>query len=170
MSAVPPMPPKAAQEADMEVRRWTRIASIPSFERLLLRRRPRYRTEHSKRNFSGMLLLPLADRQASVGKGEVEIPAREMLADMLLLGGRPAAALERYRQSLASDPNRFNALLGAGPAAEKLAGTAWLQGTIVGCSRILSMPLEQRSGNSSTPRRYPDSGVTEGFFAAQMNQ
>lgn len=65
------------------------------------------------------LLEPLADRQAKIGKGEVEIPAREMLADMLLQTGQPAEALAQYRQSLASDPNRFNALLGAIEAAKQ---------------------------------------------------
>ena len=66
------------------------------------------------------LLQPLVDRQAEVGKGEVEIPAREMLADMLLLSGQSAQALAEFRQSLLSDPNRFNALSGAVEAAEKL--------------------------------------------------
>jgi tetratricopeptide (TPR) repeat protein len=66
------------------------------------------------------LLQSLADRQAKIGKGEVEIPAREMLGDMLLLNGRPAEALTQYRQSLLTDPNRFNALLGAVQAAVQL--------------------------------------------------
>jgi len=66
------------------------------------------------------LLQPLAERQAKIGKGEVEIPAREMLADMLLSSGQPAEALTQYRQSLSSDPARFNALLGATQAAEQL--------------------------------------------------
>jgi len=66
------------------------------------------------------LLEPLAERQAKMGKGEVEIPAREMLAEMLLLSGQPAEALAQYRQSLSSDPNRFNALLGAIQAAQQL--------------------------------------------------
>jgi len=65
------------------------------------------------------LLKPLAERQAKIGKGEVEIPAREMLADMLLQRGKPAEALEQYRQSLSSDPNRFNALLDAIEAAKQ---------------------------------------------------
>ena len=68
------------------------------------------------------LLRPVVERQARVGKGEVELPAGEMLADMLLLGGHPREALEAYRKSLRTDPNRFNALLGAGAAAEQ-AGT-----------------------------------------------
>lgn len=70
------------------------------------------------------LLEPLADRQAKIGKGEVEIPAREMLADMLLQTGQPAEALAQYRESLASDPNRFNALLGAIEAAKRSGQTS----------------------------------------------
>jgi hypothetical protein len=66
------------------------------------------------------LLTPVAARQAVVGKGEVELPAREMLAEMLLLDGQPGAALQAYQLSLQSDPGRLNALLGAGQAAERL--------------------------------------------------
>jgi tetratricopeptide (TPR) repeat protein len=71
------------------------------------------------------LIRPVAERQRGVGKGEVEIPAGEMLADMLLLEGRAGEALKAYEISLQSDPNRFNALLGAGQAAE-LAGRSAL--------------------------------------------
>ena len=72
------------------------------------------------------LLNVVADRQEQVGKGEVELPAREMLATMLSLEGRHAEALTAYQRSLVSDPNRFNALLGAATAAEELhyEGTA----------------------------------------------
>ena len=66
------------------------------------------------------LLQPVADRQAKIGKGEVELPAREMLAEMFLLSGKFTQALTEYQTSLISDPNRFNALLGAGEAAERL--------------------------------------------------
>ncbi|MDP9013312.1 MAG: hypothetical protein M3O41_11765 [Pseudomonadota bacterium] len=66
------------------------------------------------------LLRPVADRQDRIGKGEVELPAREMLAEMLLLSGQFAEALHEYQASLKSDPNRFNGLLGAGEAAEGL--------------------------------------------------
>jgi tetratricopeptide (TPR) repeat protein len=65
------------------------------------------------------LLESLAERQDRTGKSEVEIPAREMLADMLLLSGRPIKALTQYEQSLRTDPNRFNALFGAGQAAKQ---------------------------------------------------
>ncbi len=64
------------------------------------------------------LLRPAADRQDAEGKGEVELPAREMLADMLLEMGRPEQALAEYEKSLKTDPNRFNGLYGAAQAAE----------------------------------------------------
>jgi hypothetical protein len=66
------------------------------------------------------LLRPIADRQDKVGKGELDLPVREMLAEMLLIDGNAKEALKEYQASLASDPNRFNALLGAGRAAEQL--------------------------------------------------
>jgi tetratricopeptide (TPR) repeat protein len=69
------------------------------------------------------LLRPIADRQEIVGKGEVELPAREMLAEMLLIDGKAREALDEYQRSLKSDPNRFNALLGAAKAAEQVGDT-----------------------------------------------
>ncbi len=46
------------------------------------------------------------------------LPARELLADMLLELGRPAEALREYESSLRSAPSRFNGLYGAARAAE----------------------------------------------------
>jgi tetratricopeptide (TPR) repeat protein len=59
-----------------------------------------------------------ADLQDEVGQGEVDIPAREMLADVLLEANRPAEALAEYRVALKFSPNRFNGLYNAGRAAE----------------------------------------------------
>ena len=59
-----------------------------------------------------------ADLQDKVGQGEVDIPAREMLADMLLESHRPQEALAEYRVALKLSPNRFNGLYHAGLAAE----------------------------------------------------
>ena len=64
------------------------------------------------------LLRAVIGYQDKVGKGEVELPAREMYADMLLELSRPSEALEQYRLSLKSDPNRFNGLYGAAHSAE----------------------------------------------------
>jgi tetratricopeptide (TPR) repeat protein len=59
-----------------------------------------------------------ADLQDKVGQGEVDIPAREMLADMLLELKRPQEALTEYQRALTLSPNRFNGLFNAGMAAE----------------------------------------------------
>jgi tetratricopeptide (TPR) repeat protein len=66
------------------------------------------------------LLRPAADRQDAVGKGEVELPAREMIGDMLRMSGQAREALVEYRRSLQTDPGRFNTLLHAGEMAEQL--------------------------------------------------
>ena len=60
-----------------------------------------------------------ADLQDKVGQGEVDIPAREMLADMLLELHQPQPALAEYRVALRLSPNRFNGLYHAGMAAEE---------------------------------------------------
>ena len=46
------------------------------------------------------------------------VPARELLADMLLEAGQPAAALKEYEASQLREPNRFRGYFGAGRAAE----------------------------------------------------
>jgi hypothetical protein len=66
------------------------------------------------------MLTAVADEQDKVGKGETELPAREMLADMLLDSGHADQALKQYEISLKTDPNRFNGLYGAAQAASKL--------------------------------------------------
>ena len=53
-----------------------------------------------------------------VTPGEV-IPARELLGDMLLQLNMPMKALEVYEADLKKHPNRFNAIYGAGLAAQK---------------------------------------------------
>ncbi len=60
-----------------------------------------------------------ADRQDKTGQAEVDIPAREMLGDLLMLDHQPREALAEYRTVLKLSPNRLNALLSAGAAAEQ---------------------------------------------------
>ncbi|MGO9931832.1 MAG: tetratricopeptide repeat protein [Steroidobacteraceae bacterium] len=69
-----------------------------------------------------------ADLQDKIGQGEVDIPAREMLADMLLELGRPQEALSEYKQALVLSPNRFNGLYNAGLAAEASGDKAQAEG------------------------------------------
>jgi tetratricopeptide (TPR) repeat protein len=69
-----------------------------------------------------------ADLQDKVGQGEVDIPAREMLADMLLELGSPQEALAEYQKALVLSPNRFNGLFNAGMAAEAAGDKPQAQG------------------------------------------
>ena len=59
-----------------------------------------------------------ADLQDKVGQAEVDIPAREMVADILLEFGHPREALAEYKVALQLSPNRLNGLYNAGRAAE----------------------------------------------------
>jgi tetratricopeptide (TPR) repeat protein len=65
-----------------------------------------------------MQMRETANLQDKVGQGEVDIPAREMLADMLLELGQAKEALVEYQRALELSPNRFNGLFNAGMAAE----------------------------------------------------
>ena len=72
-----------------------------------------------KKNDEALKLMgEVADHQDQAGKAEVDIPAREMLADMLLELKQPDKALAEYEKSMKIDPNRFNGLAGAAQAAE----------------------------------------------------
>jgi tetratricopeptide (TPR) repeat protein len=61
-----------------------------------------------------------AAQQDKLGQGEVDIPADEMLGDLLMLLHRPTDALAAYTVSLQLSPNRLNTLLAAGEAEEAL--------------------------------------------------
>ncbi len=68
------------------------------------------------------LMLTAADMEDNTEKhpvtpGEV-IPARELLADMLLQMNQPQKALLAYEADLKTHPNRFNGLYGAGLSAQ----------------------------------------------------
>jgi len=71
-----------------------------------------------KNDEAAKIMSGVADKQDALGKGEVEIPAREMLADILLESNHPEQALAEYEKSMTIDPNRFNGLYGAARAAE----------------------------------------------------
>jgi len=64
-------------------------------------------------------LRALADRNDKLGNEPHAIPAREMLADMLLEAKQPQLALVEYQTDLKLNPNRFNGLYGAARAAEE---------------------------------------------------
>jgi tetratricopeptide (TPR) repeat protein len=86
-------------------------------------------TEYARGNKAAALatMRDAADREDKQEKHIVTpgriIPARELLADMLMDAGQPAAALAEYEASALRDPNRFRGLYGAARAADA-AGNA----------------------------------------------
>ncbi len=98
-----------------------------------------------------------ADLQDRAGQGEVDIPAREMLADMLLEANRPHEALVEYQRSLELSPNRLNGLYNAGRAAEAAGqpGTA---------RRYFAALLESTDGGAHSTR--PEIAYAKTFVAA----
>ena len=63
-------------------------------------------------------------------------PARELLGELLIDLGQPAAALKEFEASHRVEPNRFQGLYGAARAAE-LAGDGAKAGTYYG--RLVSL-------------------------------
>ena len=63
-------------------------------------------------------LRAIAEEEESTGDEPEGIPAREMLADLLLETKHPDQALAEYEADLKFNPNRFNGLYGAAKAAE----------------------------------------------------
>jgi len=64
------------------------------------------------------LLRKAADHEDAVGPEQTSMPAREMLADMLLDMKHSEQALAEYQADLKFNPNRFEGLYGAARAAE----------------------------------------------------
>jgi len=64
------------------------------------------------------ILRPVADTEDSLGEEPDGIPAREMVAEILMMAKRPEQALAEYEVDLKFNPNRFNGLYGAAQAAE----------------------------------------------------
>jgi tetratricopeptide (TPR) repeat protein len=63
-------------------------------------------------------LRAIAEEEESTGSEPEDIPAREMLADLLLETKHPDQALAEYETDLRFNPNRFNGLYGAASSAE----------------------------------------------------
>jgi tetratricopeptide (TPR) repeat protein len=65
------------------------------------------------------LLKPFAEKATGVLEASDQIPAREMMGDMLLEKGHPAEALTEYEAASRTDPNRFNSLYGIAASAQR---------------------------------------------------
>ena len=72
------------------------------------------------------------------------LPVREILADLLLENGDPAAALVEYRAVLKSAPRRFNATAGAARAAAESGDTV--------AAREYSLQLLEIAAKAEVPR------------------
>ena len=74
------------------------------------------------------LVRAAADLDATMDKDPATpssvLPARELLADLLLELNQPAEALVEYRGMLGTDPNRFRSLLGEARAAKQMGDSA----------------------------------------------
>ena len=74
------------------------------------------------------LVRAAADLEATMDKHPATpspvLPARELLADLLLELNQPAAALTEYQAVLRTDPNRFRSILGEARAAKQSGDTA----------------------------------------------
>ena len=107
------------------------------------------------------LVRPIADKEKpGVFAAMGDLPAREMLADMLLEMNRPEQALVEYEAELKVSPNRFNSLYGAGRAAEITGqpgkATAYYQQLLKACA----------GGNS----RRPELAHVQGFLSTVATQ
>jgi hypothetical protein len=74
------------------------------------------------------LVRAAADLEATMDKHPATpsavLPARELLADLLLELNQPEAALKEYKEMLRTDPNRFRSILGEARAAKQSGDTA----------------------------------------------
>jgi hypothetical protein len=74
------------------------------------------------------LVRAAADLEATMDKHPATpsavLPARELLADLLLELNQPEAALKEYKQMLRTDPNRFRSILGEARAAKQSGDAA----------------------------------------------
>jgi tetratricopeptide (TPR) repeat protein len=74
------------------------------------------------------LVRAAADLEATMDKHPATpssvLPARELLADLLLELNQPDAALKEYKEMLRTDPNRFRSILGEARAARQSGDTA----------------------------------------------
>jgi tetratricopeptide (TPR) repeat protein len=90
-----------------------------------------------------------ADQEDKKGGNSVGLPAREMLADMLLELKRPAEALAEYTMDIKNAPNRFDALLGAARSAQALGNSSQAQAFYAKLAEICSPSADRPELNEA---------------------
>ena len=93
------------------------------------------------------LMRQAADAQDKHGQNEVDIPAREMLGDVLLMTHHPDEALTEYHVALKLSPNRLNGLLGVAEAARQ-------SGHLDEARALLAAAAKQTHGGVTSLRPY----------------
>lgn len=112
----------------------TNVAQLATIHRELLHQKKKYFAEdveqerqeaaawlahaEGKNDEAVAALRKIAETEEAEGSEPLAIPAREMLADMLLDVNHPQEALAEYETDLKFNPNRFDGLYGAAHAAE----------------------------------------------------
>lgn len=96
-----------------------------------------------KRDKAVKILSVAAEKQDRDSPGGFNVPAREMLADMLLEMQKPADALTEYEAVLKTEPNRFNGLYGAVTAA-RMAGDSGKASTYYSQLKEICAPQADR--------------------------
>jgi hypothetical protein len=102
-----------------------------------------------------------ADLQDKIGQGEVDIPAREMLADMLLELQQPQKALVEYGIALKQSPNRLNGLFNAGRAAEAEDDKARAASYYTALMKVTSNGLQSKRTEFAHVRAFLASGTDQ---------
>lgn len=96
------------------------VAGYPAAERDVELQEAKAWVEYAEGNVDLALkdMRATAELEEKDGPAQLAIPAREMLADMLLEKNRTAEALTEYQGALRAAPGRFSGLYGAARAAE----------------------------------------------------
>jgi tetratricopeptide (TPR) repeat protein len=116
------------------------LAEIDAIQKDYLARKKKYLAEYTgalyqeasawilhvegKNDEAAAMLRKVADHEDAVGEEQTSMPAREMLADMLLEMKRPEQALSEYKGDLQFNPKRFDGIYGAAQAAEMAGQTS----------------------------------------------
>jgi hypothetical protein len=102
---------------DPNAKYWAGQAEIQRREAAALLAHAQGQDDEALRLMRSAVEMEDATEKSPVTPGPV-LPARELLADLLMETKQPALALTEYQASLKSAPNRFHAIYGAAQAAE----------------------------------------------------
>jgi hypothetical protein len=103
--------------SDPNAKYWAGQTEIQRLEAAAMLAHAQGQDDKALRSMRSAVQMEDATEKSPVTPGPV-LPAREMLADLLMETKQPALALTEFQTSLKSAPNRFHAIYGAAQAAE----------------------------------------------------